>query len=135
MNTFLLLATVVLFNAAGNLSLAFGMRHVSTAMGANPLDYIVALMNPYVALGTLLLTCWLLARMTLLSWADLSFVLPCTGLGYILAAVLGKVFLHETVTFKHWIGTVLIFGGTAMVGSTEQQTSKSQSAPYAGVAR
>jgi uncharacterized membrane protein len=57
-----------------------------------------------------------------LSWADLSFVLPLTGLGYILAAVFGKVFLHESITSAHWIGTLLIFAGTAMVGSTDQRT-------------
>ena len=122
LNTFLLLAAVVFLNAAGNLSLAFGMRHISENLALNPLDYIRAMLNPFVAGGTVLLIFWLLSRMTLLSWADLSFVLPCTGLGYILAAVLGNVFLHEAVTPTHWIGTVLIFAGTIMVGSTDQQT-------------
>jgi uncharacterized membrane protein len=80
------------------------------------------MLNPYVAVGILLLIAWLLARMTLLSWADLSFVLPLTGLGYIFAAVLGKLFLSETVTSAHWLGTLLICAGTAMVGSTDQQS-------------
>lgn len=123
LHTFLLLLAVVLFNAVGNLSLAWGMRHVSEAMTLNPLGYIRAMMNPFVALGIVLLICWLLARMTLLSWADLSFVLPLTGLGYILAAVFGKLFLGETVTPVHWSGTILICAGTAMVGSTDQRTN------------
>lgn len=80
------------------------------------------MLNPFVATGIVLLVCWLLARMTLLSWADLSFVLPLTGLGYILAAVFGKLFLGETVTLVHWMGTILICAGTAMVGSTDQKT-------------
>ena len=122
LNTFLLLLAVVVFNAVGNLSLAWGMRHVTETVGLNPLGYLRAMTNPYVAGGIILLVCWLLARMTLLSWADLSFVLPLTGLGYILAAVFGKVFLGESVTAAHWVGTVLIFCGTAIVGSTEQQT-------------
>ncbi len=121
-HTFLLLLAVVLFNALGNLSLAWGMRHVSP-MALNPVDYIRAMANPYVAIGIVLLICWLLARMALLSWADLSFVLPLTGVGYILAAVFGNWFLGETVTPAHWIGTILIFAGTAMVGSTNQRTS------------
>ena len=127
LNTFLLLLAVVLFNAVGNLSLAWGMRHVSEAMALNPLGYIRAMMNPFVALGIVLLICWLLARMTLLSWADLSFVLPLTGLGCILAAVFGKLFLGETVTLVHWSGTILICAGTAMVGSTDQQTHQCHS--------
>lgn len=113
---------VVLFNAVGNLSLAWGMRHIPQAMALNPIDYVRAMTNPYVALGIILLICWLLMRMTLLSWADLSFVLPLTGIGYILAAVFGKLFLGESVTAPHWLGTILIFAGTAMVGSTKQRT-------------
>jgi uncharacterized membrane protein len=122
LNTFLLLLAVVVFNALGNLSLAWGMRHVAESVGLSPMGYLRAMTNPYVAAGIILLVCWLLARMTLLSWADLSFVLPLTGLGYILAAVFGKLFLNESVTAAHWLGTILICCGTAMVGSTDQQT-------------
>jgi len=35
--------------------------------------------------------------------ADLSFVLPVTAVGYVLAEVLGKVFLHEEVTAIRWL--------------------------------
>ena len=123
LNTFFLLLAVVFFNAVGNLSLAWGMRHVPEALALDPLAYLRAMANPYVSAGIVLLVCWLLARMTLLSWADLSFVLPLTGLGYILAAVFGKIFLHESITVAHWTGTILIFAGTIMVGSTDQRTA------------
>ncbi len=66
----------------------------------------------------------LLTRMVLLSLADLSFVLPVTAVGYVLAAFLGKVVLHETVTRERWLGTVLIFVGAVLVGSTQQTTTK-----------
>ncbi len=135
LKTLLLLAAVIVFNSLGNLALAWGMRHVGEQMGANPVAYIRAMFNPYVAAGTLLLIFWLLSRMTLLSWADLSFVLPLTGLGYIFAAVLGKIFLHETVTDARWIGTILIFAGTALVGSTERQSPISEPVTVFGVAR
>ena len=52
-----------------------------------PLAYIAALFRPWVALGVLLLILWLLSRMTLLSWADLSYVLPVTSVGYVAAQV------------------------------------------------
>lgn len=121
--TFALVFAVVVFNAVGNLSLAWGMRHISEMVGINPVGYLRAMLNPFVALGIVLLILWLLTRMALLSWADLSFVLPLTGLGYILAAVLGHMFLNETIAFGHWVGTVLICCGTALVGMTDQQTS------------
>ena len=120
----LLVLLVVLFNALGNLSLAWGMRHVTESVGFNPIHYLRAMLNPAVAGGIVLLILWLLTRMALLSWADLSFVLPLTSLGYVLAAVLGKVFLNETVTPEHWLGTLLIFTGTLLVGSTQSKTDE-----------
>lgn len=119
---FLLAFAVIVFNAVGNLALAWGMRHVSETVSFNPLGYVRAMLNPFVALGIALLILWVLTRLALLSWADLSFVAPLTGVGYILAAVFGRLFLDESITPVHWIGTILIFAGTALVGSTDQQT-------------
>ncbi len=121
---FLLAFAVILFNAVGNLSLAWGMKHAAETVALNPLAYVRVMLNPYVACGIVLLSLWLLTRMALLSWADLSFVLPITGVGYVLAAVFGICFLNETITPVHWTGTLLIFAGTALVGSTDQRTPK-----------
>ena len=124
----LLVLAVVFLNALGNLALAWGMRRVPEVELLKPLTYLRPMGNPAVAFGIGLLILWLLTRMTLLSWADLSFVLPLTSLGYVLAAVLGKVFLHEIVTPAHWAGTGLIFAGTLLVGSTDGRTSEPESA-------
>ena len=121
LKVFLLVTAVVLLNSFGNLALAWGMHHANP-VGANPVDYLRAMLNPFVELGICLLILWMLTRMALLSWADLSFVLPVTGSGYVLSAVLGKVFLHETISDAHWVGILLVFVGTAMVGTTNQKT-------------
>ncbi len=113
---------IIVLNAFGNLALAWGMRHLAEAVALDPLGYVRAMLNPFVALGIALLILWLLTRMALLSWADLSFVMPLTGVGYILTAVLAKLFLKESITLGHWIGTLLIMIGTALVGSTDQRT-------------
>ena len=122
LKTLALVWAVVLLNSVGNVFLAWGMRHIGETVSVNPLAYVRAMLNPFVAAGIVLLILWLLTRMALLSWADLSFVLPLTGLGYILTAVFGKYILSETVTAGHWFGTLLIFAGTAMVGTTRHQT-------------
>jgi len=93
-------------------------------MSANPLDFIRAMFHPMVALGIILLILWLLMRMTLLSWADLSFVVPVTAVGYILAAIVGHFFLGERVSSTNWLGTFLIFFGTAFVGTTKPLTTE-----------
>ena len=115
---------VIVLNASGNLSLTVGMRSLPDKMSANPLDYIRAMFHPLVALGIVLLILWLLTRMALFSWADLSFVVPVTAAGYILAAILGHFFLGEKVTLTNWLGTLLIFFGTAFVGATKPLTTE-----------
>ena len=55
-------------------------------------------------------------------WADLSFILPMTGVGYILAAVLGAWLLKEPVSAARWMGVLLIFAGTSLVAATSQKT-------------
>lgn len=112
--------------AAGNLSLAWGMKHFPQTMSANPLPFLEAMLNPFVAAGILALILALLTRMALLSLADLSFVLPVTAVGYVLAAFLGKVFLHELVTTQRWLGTILIFAGALLVGSTPRSTTETE---------
>ena len=80
------------------------------------------MVDPLVVLGIVTQIVWLLARMSLLGVADLSFVLPVTATGYILTTVLGKVFLGEQVSVQRWIGASLIFLGTAFVGATLKKT-------------
>jgi uncharacterized membrane protein len=119
--TYSVLLLFIVLKAAGNLSLAWGMKHLPVA-GANPWLYIQAMLDPFVALGVVSLIVALLTRMALLSLADLSFVLPVTAVGYVIAAFLGKVVLHEVVTSRRWIGTVLIFIGAILVGTTEEKS-------------
>ena len=66
--------------------------------------------------GIALLILWLLSRMALLSWADLSYVLPVTSLGYVASALIGRFFLNEQITPARWAGTLLIVAGTVLVG-------------------
>jgi len=112
---------VVLTNVFGNFFLKRGMP----ADLPTPLAYITALFQPMAALGVILLITWMLSRMTLLSWADLSYVLPVTAIGYVLVALLGKLLLNETITIRRWAGILLIVGGVAMVGAgSAVQTSR-----------
>lgn len=120
--TFLLALVVVALNSFGNLSLAWGLKRLPAPMGVNPLHYIRAMFDPFVAAGILMLILWLLMRMALMSWADLTFAVPVTALVYVMGTVLGKVFLHETVTAAQWSGTLFIFAGIVLVGSTQQNT-------------
>lgn len=121
----LLAFLVVCFNAVGNLALAWGLKSSET-VALNPAAYIRVMMNPFVAGGIVLLILWMLTRMALMSWADLTFATPLMAIGYVLAAVLGKFVLHENVTMRQWLGTLLIFGGIALVGTTSHRTDTAE---------
>ncbi|HEY1758311.1 MAG TPA: hypothetical protein VGG72_23265 [Bryobacteraceae bacterium] len=123
LKTYAILLLFIAQKAAGNLSLAWGMKRLPENPGANPLAYVQAMLDPFVAAGVVALILALLTRMVLLSLADLSFVLPVTAIGYAVAAFLGKVVLHETVSSRRWAGTFLICVGAALVGSTPRTTT------------
>src|ERR1017187_3541631 len=114
LKTWIAVPVVVLANACGDFFMKRGMpRSLHT-----PWEYIGALFQPWVALGVVLLIVWQLSRMALLSWADLSYVLPVTSLGYVLVALIGKVLLHETITGRRWAGIVLIVAGVALTSGS-----------------
>jgi uncharacterized membrane protein len=123
-------ALVVLSNVLGNFSLTWGMRQVGRVVTLSPLPYIAALFNPWVAIGVSLLIVWLLSQMMLLSWADLSYVLPVTSVGYVLVALVGRFFLHEDIQPGRWLGIGLIMMGVVMVS----RTSPNSTVPESGAA-
>jgi drug/metabolite transporter (DMT)-like permease len=119
-------AIVVATNVLGNSFLSRGMQSVGELVSLSPVPYIRALLNPWVALGTSLLIVWLLSTMALLSWADLSYVLPVTSMAYVLVALVGRFVLHEAVSWAHWAGILLIMAGVSLVGSTNPNTAASR---------
>jgi uncharacterized membrane protein len=94
------------------------MKQIPGRMSMDPALYLRAMLNPFVAMGIAALILALLTRMALLSLADLSYVLPVTAVGYVIAVFLGMTFLHEAVSSRRWMGALLIFGGALLVGST-----------------
>ena len=110
-------AISVVSNVAGNSALTHGMTLLGP-VGNGPADLIGALFHPWVALGVSLLIIWTFAHMALLSWADLSYVMPVTAIGYVVTAFAGKFFLGELVSPQRWAGIVLITIGVTLVGRT-----------------
>ena len=117
-------AIVVLTNVLGNSFLSRGMQSVGELLSLSPIPYIRALFNPWVAVGVSLLILWLLSHMALLSWADLSYVLPVTSIAYVLVALVGRFVLHEQISIARWAGITLIMLGVALVGHTVPRTTK-----------
>ena len=127
--TYFLLLLFLALRAFGNLSLTLGVRHAPQALSAHPGALAATVLDPLVLAGIVMMILALLTRLALLSVADLSFVLPMTAVGYVIAAGLGRFFLHEEVTPLRWLAIGLIFAGAALVGSTSQSTTKGAAQP------
>jgi len=121
----MVLAMVVCANA-GDLMLKHGMSQIgavqlTTAGLAQAFRMTVASGRIWIAI--LFLSGFMLSYMTVLSWADYSYVMPAGAFGYALLTLLAVVFLHESVSPRRWIGVALICAGVMLVGQTKPRTT------------
>lgn len=89
---------------------------------------IAAIFTPWVGAGILLLIGFFASYLTALSFADLTYVLPATSVGYILMALLARFFLHEEISPYRWAGIVLIALGVGFVTRGPAQTKDARGA-------
>jgi len=110
-------------NTFGNLLLAIAMQKMPPfQFTAFPAYLRAFLTSPWILSGVTLLVLWMLAQLSILTWADLSYVLPVTAAGYILTVLLGKYVLAERISAARWAGVVLISIGVAFVSLTPPST-------------
>jgi drug/metabolite transporter (DMT)-like permease len=112
---YLVLFAVTCFGSTGDALLKRGMNEFGPVDPHHLLHVVAALGNLWVLSGILCLIGFFAAYLTALSWADLSYVLPATALGYVVLTLLGKYFLHENVGLTRWLGVALISCGVSWV--------------------
>ncbi len=95
--------------------LSHGMKQVGAISLHHLQTVFLAVANPWVALGILFLLGFFATYMNALSWADLTYVMPATALGYVLLALVARFVLHEHISPLRWIGIVLITAGVGFV--------------------
>lgn len=125
MKTYLVLAVAVLVEATGNVLLSKGMKFLASASAAGESDLLLlfsyAVRTPTIWLGTALLLIFFLLFATVLSWADLSFVVPAISVEVIVNVAFADYFLKEPVSMVRWVGTMLIFIGVLLVLRSGQE--------------
>ena len=116
LKTRVLIVAVVVGNVAGNALLSRGLHDRSAQLSPSLMHYVYAAGNPWAIAGVLLLSAWMIANLSLLSRADLSYALPVTGsMSYLLIALVGYFLLGETIATVHWIGIGVISVGVLLV--------------------
>jgi uncharacterized membrane protein len=122
----MVLAMVVCANA-GDLMLKRGMSQI----GAVPLTlsglqraFLLTITNATIWTAIVFLIGFTVSYMTVMSWADYSYVMPAGAFGYALLTLLAVAVLHEQVSARRWVGVALICVGVLVVGQTKPRTTE-----------
>src|ERR1700683_4933588 len=92
---YLVLGVITITASCGDTFLSRGMKSLGPVSLAHPGALIHAIFSPWVASGIVLLIGFFASYLTALSWADLTYVLPATSVGYVLTTVLCRWRLPE----------------------------------------
>ncbi len=123
---YLVLLAVVFFGSIGDTLLSRGMKQVGEIQLAHWTQAIAAIANPWVAAGIVCLCVFFGSYLASLSWADLTYVLPASAIGYVVLAFLSKFFLHEQISLARWAGIALITAGVGFVAGGPSVTQRSE---------
>src|SRR6516165_669784 len=125
--TLIMVLAMVVCAVVGDLMLKRGMS-AAGAVQFTPggLTHALGLMmtSAMIWLGICFLLGFMATQMTVMSWADYSYVMPAGAFGYALQTFLAVVVLHEVVSTKRWIGVFLICIGVLLVGQTRPRTTE-----------
>jgi drug/metabolite transporter (DMT)-like permease len=123
---YMVLVAVAFFGSIGDTLLSRGMKDVGEIHVSNWTQAISAIANPWVAAGIVCLCVFFGSYLASLSWADLTFVLPATAIGYVVLALLSKFFLHEQISLARWAGIALITAGVGFVAGGPSVTQRTE---------
>ena len=114
---YLVLIGITVFSTAGDSLLARGMKELGGVSLHNLSGLLLAILNPWVTIGILLLLAYFASYASALSWADLSYVAPATSIGYVLVSLVAHFVFHEAISPARWVGIVLITAGVGFVAA------------------
>jgi drug/metabolite transporter (DMT)-like permease len=123
LKTAIVLTLMVLAGAFGDVLLSKGMKQVGEINSAQPAVLMRAAIraahNPYVVTGVVSLAIYFFSFSTVLSWADVSLVVPISALSFLLTTFIAQRSLGEHVTPQRWCGTLLIVLGVVLVARSQ----------------
>lgn len=119
MPVWILLAVVVLAGTAGEVAVTRAMKSIGEVHQFHPralLQVFARVMRvSWMWLGLGLLAVAFFSLLAVLSWENVSFVVPVTALSYVVGALMAKIFLGEKVDAVRWMGVLLVVLGVVLV--------------------
>lgn len=119
MRTFLFLTIVVLSGTGGDIAATHAMKQIGEVKDFAPRALLGvlrrALQSRWMWLAIALMALAFFSLLALLSWAEVSFVVPASAANYIVGAFGAKLLLKEQVSKTRWAGMLLVTVGVALV--------------------
>ncbi len=119
MRLILFIAIVVLAGTAGEISVTHAMKKIGMVDLSKPSNIVQALARAFrigwMWIGIALMAVGFFSLLALLSWADVSVVVPATASSYVAGAFGAKFFLHEDIAPIRWAGVLLVCVGVALL--------------------
>jgi drug/metabolite transporter (DMT)-like permease len=119
MMTALMIALVVLGGSVGDVFITKGMKQIGeiATLDLRELLRIAgrALTNRWFLVGVLFMAVSFFSFLAVLSWADLSLVLPATSISFVITTIGAKFYLQEKISLVRWAGIVLVCIGVALI--------------------
>ena len=119
MRTFVFLAVVVFSGTGGDIAVTHAMKQIGEVKNFSPRALLGvlwrALKSRWMWLGIVLMTVAFFSLLALLTWAEVSFVVPATAANYVVGAVGARFLLKERVSQARWAGLLLVAAGVALV--------------------
>jgi drug/metabolite transporter (DMT)-like permease len=115
----LLLFFIVVAGTGGELCVSRAMRTVGEVHDFSPkalLNFVLrALRMPWMWIGVAMMTLGFFSLLAILSFQDVSFVVPVSALSYAAGAFGAKAFLGERVNRNRWLGIAVVCIGVTIV--------------------
>jgi drug/metabolite transporter (DMT)-like permease len=123
MKTFLLFCALIGGSSLGEILSAKGMQQIGDV--SFRLRLLLGAIwrmvrNPFLIAGVGCLAISFFSFISLLSYADLSFVVPLTAISYITNTLGARFFLGERISKERWMGTLLVTFGVALVSFADK---------------
>jgi drug/metabolite transporter (DMT)-like permease len=119
------LSIVIVAGTGGEMLVAHAMKQIASSQPltrpASVLAHLIgqAVRSGAVWLGLALQAQAFFALLALLSWADVSFIVPATALNYVVGAAGSALFLRERVNRVRWAGVLLVCLGVGVMFASE----------------
>jgi len=115
----LFFSLIVVAGTAGELCISRAMKQLGEVHDFRPAALIKVFMRvarvKWLWIGIGLMTVGFFSLLAILSFENVSFVVPVTALGYVAGALGGRFFLGERVNWRRWAGILLVCIGVTLV--------------------